>query len=165
MKLFFVTRQQEGPAKWRALIPAKYLARRGHDIRFFGAGERIPDVPDVVVFFRMDARDMEDAVPWCKANGIGIVFETDDALDAVSASNPAYWSAKVRLGRYDYLLEQADAVTTTTPYLANRLNEHLAQFERAETDVFVLPNSVDPEEWPALDALRPPRPSALSAYG
>lgn len=161
MRFFFVTQQNEGPAKWRALIPAKYLARRGHEVRFFGDGGCAPEyyLPDVVVFF-LDAKDMEDAVPWCKANGIGIVFETDDALDAVSASNPAYWSAKVRLGRYDYILEQADVVTTTTPHLANRLFEQREQAGlRWWRDVFVLPNSVDPEEWPTAATLTPPRPA------
>ena len=45
-----------------------------------------------------------------------------------------------RLGLYDFLLENADVVTTTTPVLADDLRQR-------NPNVVVLPNSVDPEDW------------------
>jgi glycosyltransferase involved in cell wall biosynthesis len=148
VNVFLVTKQATGCCKWRGSIPAKYLAKRGHDVRFFTPGQRIDQTPDVVVFFRLDAKDCEDAVLWCKSEGIAIVYDVDDALDLVPAGNPSYTAARDRMPRYRFLLEQADVVTTTTPQIA----EHLRALAGRD-QVLILPNSVDPDEWPIAPRL------------
>jgi glycosyltransferase involved in cell wall biosynthesis len=140
VKLFFLTETKSGCYKWRTAIPMKYLAARGHHIQLLGDDASQHSAPDVMVLFRAQ---FEHAIPisaWCKKNNIRLVFDTDDALDLVSTTNLHFWHIQPRIPIYHHMLEVADVVTTTTPTLADYLRTR-------NSNVVVLPNSVDPEEW------------------
>src|SRR5581483_4148561 len=98
------------------------------------------EAPDVLVVFRTHYPKLERLLEWAKSNGVRIVFDTDDALDLVPKENLNYRGLKERGALYQYLLEMADLVTTTTPALAANLRQW-------NPNVAILPNSVDPEEW------------------
>lgn len=140
MNIFFLTETESGCYKWRSSVPAKYLRRRGHTVQIFGDQVAAAEAPDVLVVFRAHHPGAEKIVQWCKQKKIRVIFDTDDALDLVPSHNVAHRGLSQRMHLYDFLLEQADAVTTTTETLA----EHLRNWN---PNVFVLPNSVDPEEW------------------
>ena len=139
MKVFYVSLRETGCSKWRAEIPAKYLKRRGHTMKFITEGEN-HDCPDVMVFFRQYRSDMLRLFKWAKDRNIRVVYDTDDALHLVDPWNPAYASSKNNQDTWEFMATNADAVTTTTPELA-------AELRRFNPNVIVIPNSVDPEEW------------------
>src|SRR5262249_10892374 len=66
--------------------------------------------------------------------------ETDDALDLVDPWNPAYSFSRQHRAEAEFMASHADAVTTTTPELAENLR-------KLNPNVIVIPNSIDPEEW------------------
>jgi glycosyltransferase involved in cell wall biosynthesis len=140
MKLFLLTENQSGCYKWRTAIPAKYLARRGHQVQLLTGDPSQCEAPDVIVFFRAHFEHARVIAAWCKKNSIRVVFDTDDALELVPEENLNYGPLQPRLPIYHHMLEVADVVTTTTPTLADHLRAK-------NSNVVVLPNSVDPEEW------------------
>ena len=141
MNIFFFTETDSGCYKWRAAIPAKYLRRRGHEVQIYTPQQQgTATAPDVMVFSRTYAVDVDALVDWCKLRGIRVVYDTDDALDRIPPENVNYRQVRAAMRSAEYLLSRADVVTTTTPTLA----DHLRQWN---PNVVVLPNSVDPEEW------------------
>jgi len=140
MNIFLLTEIQSGCYKWRGAIPAKYLRRRGHKVDVFSMQHQSYEAPDAMVFFRAHFNEAFKMVEWCKKNSIRVVFDTDDALDLVPMENLNYAVLQPRMPVYDFLLREADIVTTTTPTLADHLR-------RWNSNVAVIPNSVDPEEW------------------
>ena len=143
MNIFLLTETNSGCYKWRGAIPAKYLRRRGHKVQIFAENPESYEVPDVMVFYRAHFAEAVKLVDWCKRNAIRVVYDTDDALDLVPRRNLNFRALQDRLALYEFLIEAADVVTTTTETLAR----HLRQWNRS---VAVVPNSVDPEEWPVL---------------
>jgi glycosyltransferase involved in cell wall biosynthesis len=140
MNLFFLTETESGCYKWRSAIPGKYLQRRGHTVQVLSNELRGYDAPDALVLSRAHFVEAEKIVEWCKANSIRVVFDTDDALDMVPSDSLYYKGLQPRIPLYKFLLDAADAVTTTTETLAT----HLRQWN---SNVIVIPNCVDPEEW------------------
>lgn len=149
MNIFFLTETESGCYKWRGAIPAKYLRQRGHAVQVFSGDFQAHQAPDVLVIFRTHYPQVHKLVAWCKQRGIRVVFDTDDALDLVPRENVNYRGLRERLDLYEFLIEEADVVTTTTPTLAADLGER-------HPNVQVLPNSVDPEEWETV-----PRPGGV----
>jgi|SRR5579862_1057786 len=140
MKIVLVTETQTGCYKWRGAIPAKYLRLRGHTVEVFSGGTQTFEVPDVMVFFRAQVQEAKELVAACRRHSVRVVFDTDDALDLIPRENPNYAGLQTQIPIYEFLLREADVVTTTTATLA----EHL---RRWNANVAVIPNSVDPEEW------------------
>jgi hypothetical protein len=140
MNIFFLTETESGCFKWRTAIPAKYLERRGHSVQILSNDLRGYEAPDVLVLSRAHFVEAYKIVEWCKSNSIRVVFDTDDALDLVPRESIYYKGLQPRLPLYKFLLEEADAVTTTTETLASHLRGW-------NSNVVVIPNSVDPEEW------------------
>jgi glycosyltransferase involved in cell wall biosynthesis len=140
MNIFLLTETESGCYKWRGAIPAKYLRRRGHTVQIFSGRLQDYEAPDVMVFFRAHFVEAFKLVDWCKKHSIRVAFDTDDALDLVPRENPNYAGLQPRMPVYEFLLREADIVTTTTPTLADHLR-------RWNSNVVVIPNSVDPEEW------------------
>jgi glycosyltransferase involved in cell wall biosynthesis len=140
MNIFFLTETESGCYKWRSAIPGKYLQRRGHSVQVLSNELRGYEAPDVLVISRAHILEAYKIVQWCKANSIRVVFDTDDALDMVPSDSLYYNGLQARIPLYEFLLEEADAVTTTTETLAGHLRTR-------NSNVTVIPNSVDPEEW------------------
>jgi glycosyltransferase involved in cell wall biosynthesis len=153
MKIFLVTPSNNGCSKWRAEIPAKYLKRRGHTVHFFEEFKNA-GCPDVIVFARTYIGDLLPLYRWAKSKNIRTVYDTDDAIDLVDESNPAYDFSRTRIAQARFMMTNADVVTTTTPELA----EHLRRWNRS---VSVIPNSIDPEEW----TIRPREPKREMRIG
>ncbi len=150
MNIFFLTETESGCYKWRTAIPAKYLQRRGHSVQVLSSELRGYEAPDVLVISRAHFVEAYKIVEWCKTNSIRVVFDTDDALDMVPRESLYYKGLQPRIPLYEFLLEEADAVTTTTETLASHLRSW-------NSNVIVIPNSVDPEEWqhqPGTEGIR-----------
>ncbi len=149
MNIFLLTETKSGCYKWRASIPAKYLRRRGHKVQMFDmSGGAQYEAPDVMVFYRAHFQEGVKIVDWCKRKGVRVIFDTDDALDLVPPENLNYQIVRPRLDLYQTMLSAADLVTTTTDTLA-------AHLRRSNPNVTVIPNSVDPEEWPGRAPAQP----------
>jgi len=140
MNIFFLTENESGCYKWRGATPAKYLRQRGHNVQVFANDFQAYESPDVLVIFRAHYPNVFKLVEWCKTRAIRVVFDTDDALDLVPRENVNYRGLQDRLDLYDFLIENADVVTTTTAVLAADLRER-------NPNVVILPNSADREEW------------------
>jgi len=76
----------------------------------------------------------------CRQRSVRVAFDTDDALDLVPRENVNYAAIQTQIPIYEFLLRKADIVTTTTQTLA----DHLRHWN---SNVAVIPNSVDPDEW------------------
>lgn len=140
MNIFLLTETTSGCFKWRGAIPAKYLSRRGHMVQILSSDTKSHEAPDVMVFYRAHFPNSIKLLEWCKRNRIRVAFDTDDALDLVPPENINYKGLQSRLELYEFLLRAADVVTTTTETLADYLR-------RWNSNVVVIPNSIDPEEW------------------
>ncbi|HEY4361248.1 MAG TPA: hypothetical protein VGN17_09775 [Bryobacteraceae bacterium] len=140
MNIFFLTETESGCYKWRSGIPGKYLTRRGHTVQLLAKGNAMYEAPDAMVFFRAHFQEALKLVEWCRKRNVRVIFDTDDALDLVPKENLNHGLLQPRLPIYEFLLREADLVTTTTQTLASYLR-------RWNPNVAVLPNSVDPEEW------------------
>jgi len=139
MNIFFLTETESGCYKWRGAIPAKYLRQRGHTVQILNNDFQAYESPDVLVIFRAHYPNVFKLVEWCKERQIRVVFDTDDALDLVPRENVNYRGLQERWDLYDFLIETADVVTTTTPILA-------ADLRGRNPNVVILPNSADPDE-------------------
>ena len=140
MKIVLVTETATGCYKWRGAIPAKYLRQRGHTVHVFSGGTQTFEVPDVMVFFRAHVQEARQLVEACRQRSVRVAFDTDDAIDLIPKENVNYASLRQQIPVYEFLLREADVVTTTTPTLADYLR-------RRNSNVVLIPNSVDPDEW------------------
>ncbi len=141
MNIFIFTETHSGCYKWRGAIPAKYLRRRGHTVQIFSDKSARSNVgPDAIIFAKTHFAEAKPLVEWCKKNSVRVVFDTDDALDLVQPENLNYAGLQQTLPAYEFLLKEADVVTTTTDTLA-------AHLRNWNPNVAVIPNSVDADEW------------------
>jgi hypothetical protein len=70
--------------------------------------------------------------------GLGLVMSEADSVNVVRASRPV---SQQWVAAYKEMVRAADAVTVSTPYLADRYRAAGAR------KVFVCPNAIDPEQW------------------
>jgi len=87
-----------------------------------------------------------------KANGVKIVYDTDDALELVEPTNPFYHSVMKDVGSVDQILAYADEVTVSTPQMAEFIKG------KYSGKITVVPNCYLPSEWtyprPQRDGIR-----------
>lgn len=84
-------------------------------------------------------------------SGIRVLVETDDnylSSPGKQIRDRQQWGKEIRDGRahsaegHRWIAEQADGVIVTTEFLAR-------QYRKVAREVFVCPNTVDPDDWPA----------------
>ncbi len=102
---------------------------------------------DIVVFQRPDQPDKTEAIKLLKQAGKKIVFDNDDTYKPDSGfPRLEVYANKQMIEKVNKELmknvEQADLVTTTTNFLAKEYSDF-------NKNVVVLPNCVDPVDWPA----------------
>lgn len=110
---------------------------RGSDILIF----QRPDDPQTLAM-ALAMRDIYDAP---------FVFEIDDNVFDVSENSPSYkyWYPGSPLREMAKMfMQDADAITVTTPELADVYREF-------NSNVFVLPNCQDPEDWESISRPEP----------
>lgn len=145
MRIFCIEDFTNGCAEVRSRLPLAYLAKKGHDFSWYRGedGGFDPSEWDMVLSGRVVGGDVEAGFTMMKRHGLKIVYDIDDALELVEASNPAFVVTVASVNRYLFMLRNSDLVTTTNPKLAH----HLRQFVPHETPIAVLPNCIDPEAW------------------
>lgn len=125
---------------YRQKLPAKYLTKKGHRTSEAVLGTDIPEKilekADVVIFSRTYAVDPLKPMRQCKKAGKYVIYEVDDCLWEVNPDNPSAAVATEQRHQYETLMKEVDAITTTTPILANKLR-------KLNKNVFVCPNGVD----------------------
>jgi len=147
MKILYVTDcalPSNGCWFYRNYLPAKWLRKKGHFVKWLALGSEIPDewmnFPDTVVFSRTYPRDPLPFMRKYKKLGKRVIYEVDDVLWKVNSDNPSAGIATDWVHQYKTMMQEADAITTTTPYLA----EELKKFS-GNKNVFVCPNAIDYE--------------------
>jgi len=125
---------------YRQYVPARALRERGHDVRMVVLVDKVDagwyDFPDTAVFRNVYSTDPVPFMRELKRRGKRVVYDIDDDFFAVNPDNPAAKPAKEKQQQIIAILREADAVTTTTEVLKNRL----LQFNK---NVFITPNSLD----------------------
>lgn len=155
------TQATPGVNYWRADIPAKHLpgqTRRLHerDYHLDASGEPVLEGQEGTAIFLYPGNATRALI---MANLITqgvcpVLMEVDDNYLVPPPDMPGFtssWGRKLRTpdDRYSHqahrrIAQWVDGITVTTPTLAD-------EYERATAaPVFVCPNSVDPEDWPAL---------------
>lgn len=151
---------RDGPGYYRMRVPLDALARRGHSVEYsdfllWRAGRR----PRSHVLVGQRLSNAGPSRQWQAAAGdVRRVFEVDDDLLHVDPSSPKPFEFYADPGVRQRLLENmrsADAVTVSTPYLA----DVVAGVYGVRAPIHVLPNCLAPEVFflPPVDQSGPMR--------
>jgi glycosyltransferase involved in cell wall biosynthesis len=121
--------------------PLFALYQHGHAIKMQKEGD-VDYSTDIVIFNNLFEAEMEKMLADFKKHNIKVVYDCDDAMDV----HPDFLSntkdIEKTIPSYDYMLKNADLVTTTTKTLA----EHL-KIRRGDKPIMVLPNCLFPDEF------------------
>lgn len=148
-KISFVADEMWACAWYRCHVPGVELHRRGHDVVLHEDVRSLSSrTPDVLVIQSLSSPEIYREVERLRAAGTFIVYDIDDDPFALHPENPGFgfWSQTHVQDMFVRLLRASDAVTTTTPELAENL-------QRFNSNVIVLPNMLPSEYWPSE---RPP---------
>jgi glycosyltransferase involved in cell wall biosynthesis len=160
VKILFIGKTADATAYFRCELPAKYLAKAGHDVRFDYIDE-IPKVPgsgikeadcewaDVIVFQR-PITDVHykiiNIVKKVRPDKL-IVGEYDDDYGCVPNWNPGYAYIKAHDSWWKKIVPLYDGVITSTEPLKTSLSK------MTDVPFKVIPNSLDFEVFDALTPL------------
>lgn len=142
-RIFYLVSNYTGTAWYRCHVPGRALSNRGHtvvldhqlsgaDINYF----------DVIVFQYSATEQAREFLRRANELGKTTVFEIDDDYWNMTPDNPVYeeWRSGPGLRLLRECMQEAQVVTTTTPYLARILGQH-------HRNVKVLPNMLPEEHW------------------
>jgi len=125
-------------------FPAKALQSRGHEINIVTVDPDMQqqwyDWADVAVFSRVYPIDPLPIMRKFKTAGKRVIYEVDDDLWTVNPDNPSVALSTEKKWQYEHIMKEADAITTTTEFLANKLR-------KMNKNVFVCPNAIDFEHY------------------
>lgn len=121
-----------GGAAYRAMLPMRALAERGHRAEYVEWDERDPPPPferlrqaDVVHMWRLFRGPARRLAAALREAGVAVVFDNDDDMTRVPKGSPAYTEMKAARAQVAQelgaMLRLADLVTTTCGELAGRL--------------------------------------------
>lgn len=137
---------RDGPGYYRVRVPLDALARRGHSVEYSAAmpwRHGLRPASHVLVGQRVS--NAAAAARWVRAAGqVRRVFEVDDALLDVDPSSPrahAFYSDRAVRARLLENMRSADAVTVSTPFLADVVSDLYG----VSAPVHVLPNCLTRE--------------------
>ena len=130
-----------GSIYYRNYLPSLVLSKLGNRCEFIFYGQDIPlDIVkefDIIVFSRYYSYDVVPLIEMSKKYKKKTVYDIDDDFENVEDTNPAKSSSLNSISRTRLLLYGCDAITTTTPYFAEQLED------RYHKRVYVVPNGVD----------------------
>lgn len=149
---------QDGVGYYRLKLPLDELERRGHAVEYRGVlNWRLGKRPAHHVLIGQRISNESPSYHWQTAQGdVRRVFELDDDLlnvDPTSEKARAFYDDPAVRARLLANLRTADAVTTSTEYLAGALRSEYG----VTAPVHVLPNCLDPAvlELPPVDQAGP----------
>lgn len=131
-----------GATYWRIVDPFKYM--KGFDCKVETRGIS-PEVVDDADIFVLQSIVDKDALAYLyylqQEKGKKIVCDCDDLIE-LDANNPHFIEHKMTDAHFtiQQTMKIADMITTTTPYLADKLREY-------NEKVVVLPNYMDMKRW------------------
>lgn len=121
-------------------IPMNGLTSRGHQVKLVtidpDMAQQWFDWADVALYSRVYPLDPLPQIRKFKQMGKKVVYEMDDDLWTVNQDNPSVAISAEKRWQYEHIIQEADAVTTTTEFLANKIRKW-------NKNVFVCPNSID----------------------
>jgi glycosyltransferase involved in cell wall biosynthesis len=155
MKILAVSADSAGCLHYRLRLPFTQLRRNGHDVAIsdtyavrrsgeIGARYQGEDLYgfDLVVFQRVMHTDTAAKLARARSTGQVITNDVDDWYFGLPQSNAAFRATHNKINlehnidNYRKVLSGSDAVTVSTPYLAQRLRS-------VNENVYVLPNFID----------------------
>ncbi len=155
LTILFVPSDQWGCGLYRMFQPANVVARLNQDTDFMVHYEPSPEIFnekdfDLLVLQRIRIKRNADEslldlnlqlLEEARARGIPVIYEHDDNdFDLPRNHGMFHMFKQDRVAeRVEVFLKEADAVTTTTPYLANVFCKHGATSEKT----YVFPNCID----------------------
>lgn len=132
MRIVALAESKSPNARYRALLPMRALAERGHVTEFGQWSQRDapPSLdelgrPDVVHMWRLFRAPARRLAATLREAGVAVVFDEDDDMTRVPKGSPAYAELKGARAQLAHelsaMLRLADLVTTTGAELAGRL--------------------------------------------
>jgi glycosyltransferase involved in cell wall biosynthesis len=133
-----------GASVWRLIDPFKYLNSKGYTAEISKGGfieESLKSFDIVVLQSIVDKDCIATLRAWQQTRGLKIVCDVDD-YGELNPDNPFKKDHEVTDAAFviGKTLEIADMITTTTPYLAKKL-------EKINPNVTILPNYMDLHRW------------------
>ena len=130
-------------AWYRCYVPGVQLKKLGYDV-VLDTTIKPQDIErfEVIVFQRKADHNAYMAIEAAKAAGRMTVYELDDDIFSISASNPGavVWKQPAALAGAKECIAACDLVTTSSHVLAEKLRLY-------NPNVLVLPNSLPPDLW------------------
>lgn len=147
-RIIYYLSDSSGCGYLRCALPASWMEERGYfntKISSITLNAAVP-FSDVFVFQRQYAQEVINHMRAIKKAGKKVVFELDDDIWSVSKHSPAYYTyhEKGVQQRLETFVSESDAVSTTTPELA----EILSKFNK---NISVVPNFLDFRLWQTVD--------------
>lgn len=147
MKIVLFPADLYGCGWYRLLFFGKHLQAQGHDVVIIPPDSRRhgltgetkngklisiqpPPGADVVVLQRVTHRPVAEAIPLLRAQGVAVVVDIDDDLDAIAPANPAWLALHPKSStEHDWAsaalaCRAATLVTVSTPALLRRYAAH-----------------------------------------
>lgn len=156
-RIFYYVDDYVACAWYRCHVPGIELLKKGHEIMLdHTITPQQVDWADVVVFQRQTSPDAMAAIGYANSSFKRTIYELDDDVWNIHPSNPAYqtWSKPGMLQAAEECIRSCQAVTTTTPALAEQLS-------KMNKDVNVIPNMLPGEFW-RYERPKPQRDDAVT---
>lgn len=150
-RILFYTSMSKASAFYRCLMPQFALNQGKKCVAHASMGKfsRTAFEYDVVVFQIDNSPFTQGFAQTLKDMGKKVVYELDDAFDCLEPWHPQYasYGQPERQRSMIQMMNLADAVQVSTPWLAERYGKHAKRIE-------VIPNMIELAAWPPADRLR-----------
>jgi len=127
----------------RQRIPSDALEERGHRVKHVSIGTEFSNSllewPDTVIFGRTYPNEYTP-IKWMrefKRKGARVLYDMDDDFWQVSKDNPSVLTSSALKDQYEGMIEESDAIITSTSYLAKKFKKHFKK------PIFICPNGVN----------------------
>lgn len=144
MKKILIYHNGSGAAYWRLIDPLMMLPKDEFQVTIADGGVRMEQLEEYDIYCLQSIVDKEGIAKMYymqQEKGKKIVCDIDDAME-INEDNPHAEEHKMTDAVYviGQTLKIADMITTTTPYLANRLKKY-------NDNIQILPNYMDMGRW------------------
>jgi glycosyltransferase involved in cell wall biosynthesis len=150
-RILYYATLSDASAFYRCLMPQMALNQSGTCVAHATKGQysRTSFEYDVVVIQIDSSPSVQQFARKLQEMGKKVIYEVDDAFDALEEWHPGYisYGQPERLKAMYEMMQIADAVQVSTPFLADRYRKYAKRIE-------VVPNMIELSTWPQAERLR-----------
>lgn len=151
VRVLYYATLSDASAFYRCLMPGMALNQSGSCVAHSTKGQysRTSFEYDVIVIQIDSSPSVQQFARKLQEMGKRVIYEVDDAFDALEEWHPGYisYGQPERLKSMYEMMQLADAVQVSTPFLADRYRKYAKRID-------VVPNMIELSTWPQAERLR-----------